>query len=193
MTRTIDARNLACPQPVVLTKKALEEADNVITIVDNETARENVTRLGKSEGCQVSVEIKEDGIYLTLSKAGAMSAGKQEAPATGIVIFISSDILGRGENLQLGNLLMQSFLHTIGGINLRPETIVIMNDGVKLVTTDSPVLGELRQLESQGTEILACGTCLSRLDLTDKVAVGQVSNMYTLAETLLKAKKVIPL
>lgn len=188
--KIVDARNLPCPQPVVLTKKALEETDEVTTIVDNEAAQENVSRLGKNQGCKVSIEWKEDGIYLTLSKAGA---SKEELVKTGIVLFISSDILGRGENSQLGNLLMQSFLHTVGGLASRPETIIFINNGVKLVIEGSPVLGELRQLENQGIEILACGTCLSHLQLMDKVAVGQVSNMYTITDTLLRAEKGISL
>ena len=70
MTKIIDARNLSCPQPVVLTKNALEEVDEVVTIVDNEAARDNVSRLGKSQGCEVTVEQKDDGIYLTLKTAG---------------------------------------------------------------------------------------------------------------------------
>jgi selenium metabolism protein YedF len=119
---------------------------------------------------------------------------EEKAPgASGIVLFIASDILGRGENIALGNLLMHSFLNTIGGITVKPETIVFMNNGAKLVTEDSPVVGELKQLEAQGVEILACGTCLSRFELTDRVAVGQVSTMYTIAETLLKADKVVSL
>ena len=193
MTKTVDARNLSCPQPVVLTKQALAEADEVITIVDNEAARDNVSRLGKSAGCEVNIEIKQDGIYLTLRKAGAAPAKEDLESTTGIVLLIGSDILGRGENQQLGSLLMQSFLHTVGGLRFRPETIIFINNGVKLVTNDSPVLGELHQLKSQGIEILACGTCLSRLELSDKVAVGQVSNMYTIADTLLKAEKTISL
>ena len=193
MTKTVDARNLSCPQPVMLTKEALEEADEVITIVDNEAARDNVSRLGKSQGCEVSVESKKDGIYLTLIKAEVRATKKQPVPATGVALFIASDILGRGENQPLGSLLMQSFLHTVGGLGLRPETIVLMNNGVKLATNDSLVLGELRQLESQGIEILACGTCLSRLELTDKLAIGQISNMYTIADILLKANKIVSL
>ena len=113
--------------------------------------------------------------------------------ATGTVLFIASDTLGRGDNRSLGSLLMQSFLHTVSGLHAKPEAVLLINDGVKLVTDDSPVLGELRQLESQGIEILACGTCLSRFQLTDKVAVGQISNMYTIVSTLLSASKVIPL
>ena len=194
MTKIVDARNLPCPQPVILTSKALEEADEVTTIVDNETALENVSRLGNSRNHQVTVEHKDDGIYLTLVKKGVEP--DKEAPssvASGMVLFISSDIIGRGENIELGNLLMHSFLNTLGALNLKPESIIFMNNGVKLVTEDSLVVGELKQLESQGVEILACGTCLSRLNLMDKLAVGQVSNMYTLADTLLKANKIISL
>ncbi|MFC2051663.1 sulfurtransferase-like selenium metabolism protein YedF [Chloroflexota bacterium] len=193
MAKIVDARNLSCPQPVMLTKKALEKADEVTTIVDNETARENVSRLGNSQGYEVTTEQKGDGIYLTLTKKEAKPAMEEPAAQNGIVIFITSDILGRGENLELGNLLIHSFLNTLGGLNTKPESIIFMNNGVKLVVEDSLVVGEIKQLESQGVEILACGTCLSRLNLTDKVTVGQVSNMYTLADTLLRAEKVISL
>jgi len=121
------------------------------------------------------------------------SAVEKPAPSGGIVLFIASDILGRGEDRSLGSLILQSFLNTVAGLTTRPETIVLMNNGVKLVTGDSLVLGELKQLESLGIEILACGTCLSRFQLTDKVAVGQISDMYTLADTLLKAERVVSL
>jgi selenium metabolism protein YedF len=127
-----------------------------------------------------------------MRKAGIRPA-RDRVSATGIVLFIASDVLGSGDNQQLGRLLMQSFLHTLGGLTSRPETIIFMNSGVTLVTDDSPVLGELHQLENQGIEILACGTCLSRLQLADKVAVGQASNMYTIADTLLRAEKIISL
>ncbi len=111
----------------------------------------------------------------------------------GIVLFIASDILGRGRNRSLGSLLMQKLLHTVAALTARPETIVLMNDGVKLVAEGSAVLGELAKLESLGVEILACGTCLSRFKLIDKVAVGRISDMYTLADTLFKAEKVVAL
>ncbi len=191
--KIVDARNLTCPQPVLLTVKALEETNEVTTVVDNETARENVTRLGESRGCAVSVESKGDGIYLTLRKAKAGPVREEPKSAAGIVLFIGSDVLGRGEDYQLGSLLMQKFLHTVGGLTSRPETIILVNSGVKLVTEDSLVVGELRQLEKQGIEILACGTCLARFQLTDKVAVGRVSEMYTIASTLLKAGKTVSL
>jgi selenium metabolism protein YedF len=107
------------------------------------------------------------------------------------VFFLGSNIIGRGEDRQLGSLLMQKFLHTLGGHRLKPKAIAFMNDGVKLVTDDSPVLAELKQLEKQGVDILACGTCLERFGLTDRVAVGKVSNMYEITDTMLRAEKVI--
>ncbi|MBI4285950.1 MAG: sulfurtransferase-like selenium metabolism protein YedF [Chloroflexi bacterium] len=191
--KVVDARNLDCPQPVILAKQALAETDEITVIVDNEVARENVSRLGESEGCAVSIEARDGEVYLTLKRTAPRSATEERRVTDGIVLFIASDILGRGENLALGSLLMQSFLHTLGSLQTRPETIIFINNGVKLVTRDSPVLGELQQLAGQGMEIIACGTCLSRLELTDKVAVGQVSNMYVIAETLLKAEKIVSL
>ena len=71
MKQTVDARGLACPQPVVLTLKAIANAAEVTTIVDNQAAVENVTRLARSKGCTVEVEEKKDGIYLTIKGQGA--------------------------------------------------------------------------------------------------------------------------
>ena len=194
MTKTIDARKLSCPQPVMLTMKALAAADEVVIIVDNAAAKENVIRLGKSQGCEVNVEQKEETIYLTLKKAKVESPKVQvKPPITSIVLFISSDVVGRGEDHQLGALLMEKFLHTVGGLPQKPETILLINNGVKLIAEDSLVVGELQQLESQGVEILACGTCLQRFQLTDKMKAGKVSDMYTIADTMFKAGKVVSL
>ena len=193
MTKVVDARTLVCPQPVMLTKQALQESDEVVTIVDNATARENVTRFGKSKGCEVTVEEKDDGTYLTLVKKEPAPAREEAKTDHGTVIIIASDILGRGKNRPLGSLLIHSFLNTLGAFNSKPACILFMNDGVRLVTEDSVAVGELKQLEAQGVEILACGTCLSRLELTDKLAVGQVSNMYDLTKIILGAEKVISL
>lgn len=112
---------------------------------------------------------------------------------TDAVVFLGSDVVGRGEDKSLGGLLMQKYLHTLGGHRLKPKAILLMNDGVRLVGKDSPVLEELKQLSGQGIDILACGTCLERFGLSDKVGVGTVSNMYDITDAMLKASKVIAL
>lgn len=197
MTRIIDTKHMSCPQPVMLTAETLNQVDEVTTIVDNTGARENVSRFGKSQGCQVNVEQKEDGIYVTLKKGKVETPAAAPAGATKtaskIVLFIGSDVVGRGEDHQLGSLLMEKFLHTVGGLSQKPESILMINTGVKLVAEDSLALGELRQLEAQGIEIMACGTCLQRFQLSDKVKVGKITDMYNIADTMFKAGKVVSL
>ena len=66
----VDARGLSCPMPVIKTKNAIEGLDSgsVLVIVNDGTARDNVTRLAKSRGFEVSTEEKGDDIYITLTK-----------------------------------------------------------------------------------------------------------------------------
>ncbi len=194
----IDCRKLACPEPVILTMKAMKEAEEVVAIVDNDAARENVGQLGRNEGWSVATESKPDGTYVTLKKVVGTAplpkpVEEKAAPARGVVVLVASEYLGRGELPQLGSLLMQSFLHTMNGLLTKPETVIFINSGVKLVGSGSPVVEDLKKLREDGVELLACGTCLSQFQLMDKVAVGQVSNMAVIADTLLRAEKGISL
>lgn len=189
MDKTVDARGLTCPRPVMLTKEALKNSKSVTCIVDNPTARDNVARLAAKEGCRVTVEEKDGAFYLHLNKEG-QEAACQVMPAPSTVMVIGSESLGRGSE-ELGGILIRGLMHTLAEGNRRPSTLIFVNSGVKLVTADSPVLEDLRSLASQGVEILACGTCLGYYELKDKVAVGQVSNMYSIVEAMLDADKVL--
>jgi selenium metabolism protein YedF len=122
-----------------------------------------------------------------------MTMTNTESGQMDTAIFLGSDIIGRGEDRQLGGLLMQKYLHTLSGHRVKPKAILLMNDGVKLVAEGSPVIEELRVLGNQGVAILACGTCLDRFGLTAGVGAGVVSNMYDIADAMLKADKVISL
>ncbi len=197
MTTVIDARGLACPQPVILTRNALQESHTVTTIVDNATARENVRRMAEKAGATVQVEEQADGTYLHIALADAPQPEPEQqagSPPVGgpLVLVIPGEFMGRGDD-ELGHILMRSFFHTLGEVAPLPDTIIFFNSGVKLVVEGSPVLEDLCDLAGQGVEILACGTCLGHYELKDKVAVGQVSNMYTIAETMLGARKVVSL
>ena len=201
MVKVVDARGLPCPQPVINTRKALAEADQVTTIVDNETAQHNVTRMAEKAGCTVRVEQRDDGIYLHISKGEAPGnqvfaekPGFSTAPAGGpLVLVVPSEFMGQGEHAELGEILIRGFFHTLGEVEPIPDTIIFFNSGVKLVVEGSPVVEDLQALHERGVEILACGTCLGYYGLKDKVAVGEVSNMYTIAEAMLGAGKVVNL
>jgi selenium metabolism protein YedF len=198
MPKTVDARGLACPQPVILTRNAMQEADQVVTLVDSETSMTNVSRMARKAGWQVSVAPDGEEYRIEMVQQGpvpqvqAPVVGKAEAVAGPLVLVVSSEIMGRGEH-ELGSILMRAFFHTLGEVQPMPQSIILFNTGVKLACKDSPVLDDLCALEAEEIEILVCGTCLDYLGLTEEIAVGQVSNMYDIAETMLGAAKVVNL
>lgn len=198
MSKIVDARGRPCPQPVVMTKKAMEEADEITTIVDSETSAQNVSRMAEKAGCKIEREDREDGIYLHIRRTGreveaALQAEASTGPSAGpIVVFISANSMGRGPE-ELGDILIRAFLHALKDVSPLPDTIIFVNTGVELAVEGSSALEDLRALSEMGVEILVCGRCLNYFGFQDRVAVGQVSNMYTVAETLLRAGKVIAL
>jgi len=196
MPRIVQARGLPCPQPVLLTKKAMEEADDILTIVDSLEQAENVARMARQAGWQVEVNGKEEAVYVRVVRPQeAPQTQKEEArPSAGpLVLVVPGETMGRGESEELGGILIRSFFHTLLEAERRPEVIVFFNTGVRLVVEGSPILEDLRALAGQGVQILACGTCLGYFNLKDRVAVGTVSNMYTISETLLGAGRVVSL
>ena len=86
---------------------------------------------------------------------------------------------------------MKGFLFAVGQLPELPKTILFYNGGARLTTEGSDSLEDLKKMEAQGVEILTCGTCLNFYGLTDKLAVGSVTNMYTIVEKLAGAGKVI--
>jgi selenium metabolism protein YedF len=199
-TKTVDARGLACPQPVVLAKQAIETNEKVKVIVDNETALENVKRLGTKLGCDVKVEKKEDNTYEIKLKRKADAAGTKDdfvpscstTPAASgpFVIVISANTMGRG-NDELGSVLIRAFLHTVSEQAQKPDVMIFYNTGVKLTVQGSEVLDDLKQLESAGVQLLVCGTCLNYFEIKDKLAAGTVSNMYDIVETMSRAGRLL--
>lgn len=196
---TIDARGLACPQPVVLTKKALEKNDSVIVIVDNETAKENVSRLAEKSGCAIAVEPASDGTFrLKLSRTGAPSSpdtaieasGKVSAVSGPNVFVIAANTMGKGDD-ELGEVLMKAFIHTIFDLDYTPDTLIFYNTGVRLAAKGSDVLDDLQKLEEQGVEILVCGTCANFFNIKEDICVGIISNMYDIAGTMSRAGRIV--
>ena len=69
MAVIVDACGRSCPEPVLLTKKALaSKGDHYEVLVDNVTAKEKVTRFAKNAGYTVSVSQEEDVYRLSLTK-----------------------------------------------------------------------------------------------------------------------------
>ena len=74
MKKTIDARGLSCPQPVILANQAIKDGQFPLEVlVDTATARENVRRASERAGLQVSIEEKGDEFTLVIGKWEAVS------------------------------------------------------------------------------------------------------------------------
>ncbi len=196
----IDCRGLDCPEPVLKTKKALNDnpRSELSITVDNETARENVLRFIKSQGrlAEWQQEGAEFIISIQRNLDGQEPSHESESAPDNIktkeqpVLFISTDELGQGSS-ELGQLLMRNFFYTLTQRDHLPGSLIFMNSGVKLTTEGSPVLEELKMLEENGVQVLVCGTCLDYYELKDKHSVGVVSNMYDISDVLLEAGRVI--
>mgnify|MGYP000376926067 FL=1 len=197
----VNAIGDTCPIPVIKANKALKEMEEpgVLEIhVDNEMAVQNLKRLASSKGLASSSEQLEDKHFAVTFQVTSLpkDALEDEAPPCAedvhrnTVVAISSAAMGRGDD-ELGRTLMKGFLYALTQLEELPRTILFYNGGAALSTEGSESLEDLRHMEAQGVEILTCGTCLNFYDLSDKLAVGKVTNMYTIVEKLNAAAKII--
>ena len=202
MSKRVDVRGMNCPLPVINTKKALEgmEKGTVTTIVDNEVAKENVLKLAKSMNLEFNVKQSEGNFYIDIFKESQTEATDSESSSPrrdaedkgDTIILITKDKLGTGSD-ELGALLMSSYLYTLTEILPYPDSIIFLNGAVNLTVETSGSLEHIKTLEAAGVEILSCGTCLDYFELNDKLAVGSVSNMYTIVEKLNKTDNITTL
>lgn len=202
MNKTIDARGKACPMPVIETKKILSgiiAGDTLEVSVDNFIAIQNLSKLAKSENFKFSYEKIEENHYIAKFVAGEDTDYSTEVTGTmesdiaeekNIILVLSSDKMGEGDD-ELGHALMKGFIYAVTEQDVLPKAILLYNSGAKLSTEDSDSLDDLKLLESQGVEILTCGTCLNYYGLSEKLAVGTATNMYAIAEKKMKASMIV--
>lgn len=191
-----DCRNLPCPGPVLKAKKSLQESGGkpVKILVDAGASRENVTRFAQGKGYRVSEEVVDGGGFALTISTGTplppLTRANSEADAA--VVLVASDKLGNGPD-QLGQLLMKNFLISLLEVNEPPEKLYFINSGVLLTVSGAETVEPLAKLAEAGVEVMSCGVCLDYFAVRDKVAVGGITNMLTIAESLLQGKTVIRL
>jgi selenium metabolism protein YedF len=116
-------------------------------------------------------------------------AGRPQGAA---VLLVSSDRLGEGPE-ELGRLLMKNFLITLLDVPEPPDRIFFVNTGVLLATAGSEVVEALEKLGNHGVEVFSCGVCLDFFGRREQLAAGAITNMFTIAESLLAARSVVRL
>ena len=189
----IDARGDACPLPVIKTKKALadmEAGGKLQVLVDNEIAVQNIGRFLDAAGHAHQVE-QQDGVYtLTITVGRGAPSAAEDAVCGKSVVVLSSDCMGSGDEV-LGRLLMKGFVFALTQLDTLPDVILLYNSGAKLSISGANTLADLKSLETAGVRILTCGTCLEHFGIAELLSVGDVTNMYTIAEEMCSAGRVV--
>jgi selenium metabolism protein YedF len=187
---------MACPAPVVTTKRALEEAGSepVQVLLDDGAPRENVARFARNRGYNVHETAVGGGFALAITSSGSAPAAPAVEKAKGgkTVMLVGTDCLGEGPE-ELGRLLMKNFINTLLEVAELPDRMLFVNTGVQLTTEGSEVLETLETLGNRGVEVMSCGVCLDFFGKKEKLRAGVVTNMFTIAESMLQAGSVIKL
>lgn len=199
MIKEIDARGENCPKPFIMTKKALDEMEmgTIITIVDNEVAKENVSKLVESLDLNYNVKEEQGDFYIEIEKGevgtlvSSDAKSKQDDLNDNVVLF-SKDKMGHG-NDELGRVLIKGYIYTLTELDKKPKKLLFVNSGILLTTGDAETIEDLKKLESMGVEILSCGTCLDYYGKKDDLKVGEIANMYLIADAMNSAKNTITL
>ena len=192
---TVNAMGDKCPVPVIKTKKAMQALtgpETIEVLVDNEISVQNVTKMASSNGGKVTSEKLGEGEYkVTIQMEGAPAAADAAEDTAcipdargNLVVVMASDRMGEG-NDELGKVLAKSFIFAVTQLEELPKTMLFYNGGATLTCEGSDCL------EAQGVEIQTCGTCLDYYGLKEKLAVGSVTNMYSIVETMAGAVKIL--
>ena len=195
--KELDCRGLACPMPVMQLRDLLAQGKpaSVTMLVDNEAAKENVSRFLIHQGYQVTAEEIHGDFKVVGIGAACEIMNEQELTAAAgsdkkILVMITSDRIGHGDD-ELGSKLLLNFLKTLKEMGSDLWRMVFVNNGVKLTVEHAESLPALQELAAAGVSLLVCGACLNHFQLLDKKQVGETSNMLDIVTSLQLADSVI--
>ena len=200
----VNAIGDACPIPVVKTKNAIRElgGSGVVEVsVDNEIAVQNLLKMAKQKEYEAEFEKKSNTEYIVTINVngGEVSDAKPVAKATvksdeiklkETIVVIDSDKMGDGDE-EFSKTLLKGFIYALSSQDIPPAKILFYNTGVRLTTEGSASIEDLKVLEKAGAKIYSCGACLNNYGLTEKLSVGEVTNMYDILSYLMEADLVI--
>ncbi len=190
----IDCRNKQCPIPVLEVKKAIEQVEANITIhidVDNEIATENLAKFALQTNCTYEIKkIDENNYQFYISKGSDLTIDTQiNLEEENFVLVIDSLYLGSDK--EVGEKLMNMYLYTLAVAEKIPTTIFLLNEGVKLASTEEEQMEHLRKIEQRGTKIFSCGACLGYFGIMAEV--GETTNMMVIINEMNNADRLIKL
>ena len=200
----VNAIGDACPIPVVKTKNAIRElgGSGVVEVsVDNEIAVQNLLKMAKQKEYEASFEKKSNTEYIvTINVNGGEVSEAKPVTKTAVksdeiklketIVVIDSDKMGDGDE-EFSKTLLKGFIYALSSQDIPPAKILFYNTGVRITTEGSASIEDLKVLENAGAKIYSCGACLNNYGLTEKLLVGEVTNMYDIVSYLMEADLVI--
>jgi selenium metabolism protein YedF len=202
MMRELDCRGMNCPAPVVHVRDVLgsEAPAAVAVLVDNEAARQNVSRFLAHENYTVSTEVKGADFCVFGTRGETATVPETAPPAVAvtvrkgevkkIMVLVTSIHMGRGDD-GLGDMLMFNFLKTLKEMGPELWRVAFVNSGVSFTAEGSEAVPLLQELAASGVQVSACGACLAYFHLLDKLQVGEVTNMFEIVTGMKLADSVI--
>ena len=197
--KRIDTKGQPCPAPLILAKKGIQDAsagEEIEILTDSETSFHNLqnylkelklTTIFKKEGnVHILTFIKPEIIVDYLSPEDFCKIPVK----SNYVVAIKSEFMGTGED-EIGQLLMEAFLDSLYESDKLPSAILLYNSGVKIAMKGKLTARSLQALEDIGIPIYACGKCLEYYKIKDLIAVGMVSNMFSITKHLTEAGHII--
>ena len=203
--KIIDALGKPCPIPVIESKRALAEngVNGVSVKVDNFVAVQNLEKMSKGYGYGFSyIEKATDSYEVLINKNGQEhpheisldnippNAPQNDAVSSGMAVVIGRDTMGKGAE-ELGKILIKGFIYSLTELPMPPKYVIFFNSGVYLTSNESNTIDDLKKLEEKGVKVLTCGTCINFYNLQDKLAVGEIVNMYEITEKMASATNII--
>ncbi|MFZ2957209.1 MAG: sulfurtransferase-like selenium metabolism protein YedF [Candidatus Ozemobacteraceae bacterium] len=194
--KQVDARGMLCPKPLIMVKKALAElkvGETLAVLLDNETAKDNVSRFLQDNGARPGFSEKNGVFTIKAEKSQRdLSAPQAEqyclpgGSSKPFVMVFNHSGMGSGSE-ELGKILIQACINVIKEVKPLPSSMLFYNAGVHLACEGSPVVQSLIELETLGVNFLVCGTCLDYFELKSRLKVGRISNMYDILQTIASA------
>ena len=189
----IDCRNLACPEPVIRTKNALESlkvGEKLEILVNSIAPKENISRFLKNQKVEFSIEQNGAETKITAVKGESKLelANFDEfvceitPKAKKAIVYLNEERAGSGD---VGVNLLAKFLGALLQVENKPEYVICVNNAVKMTTNRAHAgFKPLKDLEAVGVKILSCGSCLEAYKLVSDLSVGEMSNAYEVMQIL---------
>jgi selenium metabolism protein YedF len=187
---------------VLHVRNALEKEApaSIAVLVDNEAARQNVSRFLEHQNYQVSSELQGDefrvigtrgaGVKAPEAIAATPAVKKREAGVKKVMVLITTVHMGHGDD-GLGDMLMFNFIKTLKEMGPELWRVAFVNSGVSFTAEGSEAVPILQELAGEGVQIAACGACLAYFHLLDKLQVGEVTNMLEIVTGMKEADSVV--